>query len=332
MIAAPSFNEASQIWEQPYPSGAAQRITNDLNDYSLASMPENGTQFIAVKRELQATIFIGNASTPDVGMPLGTRSDGIGLSWMPDGRLISQDESSRFWLSSPEGKDRTVAFEGLGKILNGAFAICGNRGLVLLTKGDGDHLNIWSIEVTGKNLRQLTDGEMNLLADCSPDGRSMIYSSKSTQGFEIVKMPIGGDTPQHLLSATFAVGKYSPNGQKIAALVIKGELSMKNAKVLIINSSDGKVEKMFTLPPGDVPNNGAGWFLRWSADGEALTFALQQVATVNLWRQAVAGGNPLQLTHFPDRVIAYAWSRDGKHLAVTRQTSSRDVVLFKNFR
>ena len=332
MTAAPSFNEADQVWQQPYPSGAAQRITNDLNDYVLAGVPENGNEFVAVKRESQATIFVGESSTPDVGTALSTRrSDGIGLAWTPDGRLLSQDESSRFWLSSPDGKDRTVAFEGLGEVLNGGFAICGNGGLVLLTRGNGDHLNIWSIEITGRNLRQITDGEMNAFADCSADGKSMIYSSKWTQGFHIVRIPMRGGPPFNLLSATLATARYSPDGKEIGVFAFEGELSMKNARLLVINSADGHIEKTFRLPPGDPPNNGGGWMLRWTADGQALTYALQQGTAVNLWRQAVLGGQPSQITHFSDHIIAYAWSADGKRLAVTRESSSRDVVLFKNF-
>ncbi len=330
LTAGPSFNEERQIWLQPYPSGVAQRITNDLNDYVLAGVTETGNQFVAVKRESQATIFVGESSAPDVGTPLSTRrSDGIGLAWTPDGRLLSQDKSSRFWLSSADGKDRVVAFEGLGDIQNGAFAVCGTSGLILLTRGEGDHVNIWSIEVTGRNLRQLTDGEMNLLADCSPDHRSMIYSSKSAEGFSIVQTPMPEGTPHNLLYAAGAVARYSPDGKEIGVLAMD---EAKNTKLLIINSADGKVEKTFTLPHEDIPINSGGWILRWSADGKALTYALQRGEAVNLWRQAVVGGNPVQLTHFPDQLIAYAWSMDGKHLAVTRQTSSRDIVLFKNFR
>ncbi|MGB9432633.1 MAG: protein kinase [Candidatus Acidiferrum sp.] len=332
MTAAPSFNEASQVWQQPYPSGAAQRITNDLNDYVLAGVTENGNQFVAVKVESQATIFVGESSTPDVGTPLSTRrSDGIGLAWMPDGRLLSQDTSSRFWLSSPDGKDRTLAFEGLGEVPPGSFAICENGGLVLLTIGSGDRVNIWSVEITGRNVRQLTDGEANAFADCSADGNSMIYSSKSTQGFNVVRIPMRGGSPSNLFSATIAAARYSPDGKEIGVLAFEGELSMKNARLLVINSADGHIGKTFPLPPGDQPNNGAGWTLRWTADGQALTYALGQGTTVNLWRQAVSGGQPSQITHFSDHIISYAWSADGKHLAVTRESSSRDVVLFRNF-
>jgi hypothetical protein len=173
---------------------------------------------------------------------------------------------------------------------------------------------------------------MNMLADSTPNGNSMIYSSKTPQGFRIVRTPLRGGAPVNLFLATVAVGRYSPAGKEVGVLAFEGEISMKNATLLVIDSTDGRVERTFLLPPGDLPSNFGGWLLRWTGDGKALTYALQQGSTVNLWRQAVAGGQPIQLTHFPDELIAYAWSLDGKHLAVTRQTSSRDVVLFRNFR
>jgi len=140
-----------------------------------------------------------------------------------------------------------------------------------------------------------------------------------------------GGSPSNLFSAKTASAKYSPDGKEIGVFAIEGEPSMKNQRLLVINSSDGHIERTFRLPPGDMPINSAGWMLRWTADGQALTYALQRGATVNLWRQAVSGGQPTQITHFPDQVIAYAWSADGKRLAVTRESSSRDVVLFRNF-
>jgi len=40
-----------------------------------------------------------------------------------------------------------------------------------------------------------------------------------------------------------------------------------------------------------------------------------------------------QLTHFTDRTIAdFAWSRDGKHLALVRTTATSDIVLFKGLK
>jgi hypothetical protein len=52
--------------------------------------------------------------------------------------------------------------------------------------------------------------------------------------------------------------------------------------------------------------------------------------------QPLAGGAPVQLTHF-DSVLGsiphYAWSRDGKKLAITRaRYNDSDVVIFSGFK
>ena len=47
-----------------------------------------------------------------------------------------------------------------------------------------------------------------------------------------------------------------------------------------------------------------------------------------MWTVPFAGGEPKQLTRFTDQFIfAFAWSRDGKRLALSRGTVSNDVVL-----
>jgi len=55
-------------------------------------------------------------------------------------------------------------------------------------------------------------------------------------------------------------------------------------------------------------------------------------STQNVYMQLLAGGAETQLTHFdsePAVMQAFAWSRDGKKLAITRaRYNDTDVVLF----
>jgi dipeptidyl aminopeptidase/acylaminoacyl peptidase len=70
---------------------------------------------------------------------------------------------------------------------------------------------------------------------------------------------------------------------------------------------------------------------RWTPDGKAIAYL--DVNFANIWALPVDGGKPYQITHFTDRSIAgYAWSRDGKRLAVVRATTTNDIVLFKGLR
>jgi Tol biopolymer transport system component len=57
---------------------------------------------------------------------------------------------------------------------------------------------------------------------------------------------------------------------------------------------------------------------------------------VNLFYQPLDGGKPTQITHFdsePLGIAAYAFSPDGKQIAITRsRTNDSDLVMFSNFR
>ncbi len=51
------------------------------------------------------------------------------------------------------------------------------------------------------------------------------------------------------------------------------------------------------------------------------------------WAQPLEGGGPKQLTDLKDqRIVNFAWSRDGKQLALSRGVVNSDVVLISGFR
>ena len=69
-------------------------------------------------------------------------------------------------------------------------------------------------------------------------------------------------------------------------------------------------------------------------DSQALAFVGPGVSA-DLWIQPVTGSPPRQLTHFPNeplQIADFAWSADGKRLAVARASQSNDIVMFRGFR
>ena len=96
-------------------------------------------------------------------------------------------------------------------------------------------------------------------------------------------------------------------------------------------SSDGEPPmKTFDLPQffGTI---GPGFFTQeiwWTVDGRALTYIDTKDGVSNIWAQPIDGSAKRQLTNFTsDLIFFYAWSRDGKKLAVARGSKTSDVVL-----
>jgi len=64
-----------------------------------------------------------------------------------------------------------------------------------------------------------------------------------------------------------------------------------------------------------------------------LTYIDSQDGVSNIWSQPLNGGKPVQVTNFKTgRIFNFAWSRDGKQLALARGTLTNDVILISDFR
>ena len=93
--------------------------------------------------------------------------------------------------------------------------------------------------------------------------------------------------------------------------------------------------KTFDLPQffGTI---GPGFFTQeicWTVDGRALTYIDTKDGVSNIWAQPIDGSAKRQLTNFAsDLIFFYAWSRDGKQLAIARGSVTKDVILIRNFK
>jgi Tol biopolymer transport system component len=73
--------------------------------------------------------------------------------------------------------------------------------------------------------------------------------------------------------------------------------------------------------------------MSFSRDGKSIHYAVVRRGASNIWEQPLTGGPPRQITTFTDQQIGlFAWSRDGKRLAVVRGRQSFDIVLMTNFK
>jgi Tol biopolymer transport system component len=70
--------------------------------------------------------------------------------------------------------------------------------------------------------------------------------------------------------------------------------------------------------------------LHYTADGKNLSFVNDENGFSNVWLLPLNGERPRRITNFNDNFIhSFAWSADGKRLAVSRGTLTSDAILFK---
>jgi Tol biopolymer transport system component len=142
----------------------------------------------------------------------------------------------------------------------------------------------------------------------------------------VYKLAIEGGTPTRLVDDNFGANcEISPDA-KLIAYIKKGATDASPNSLAIIPSEGGAPVYSFPLPAGSGGH-------RWAPDGRGIDYDLIRGGVSNIWRQPLPGGAAKKITDFKSgRIFGFSWSRDGKQLAVSRGSTSSDIILISNFR
>jgi serine/threonine protein kinase/Tol biopolymer transport system component len=314
---------SAQVWLLSYPSGDAQRITNDLNGYIGASLTSDSGVLATVQGNRTSNIWIvpngeaGQATQITYGA--ANLAGFAGVAWTPDGRIVYHSTVSgahAIWIMGADGTGQKQLTIGANA---GYPAVCpDNRQIVFVSEG-ADRV-IWKMDVDGSHPKQLAQGGF---PQCTPDSRWVVYQSERS----LWKVPIDGGEPVQLTSRGFAWPAISPDGKWIAAQQFIRIDDPTGARIAIIPIEGGEPIKVFDVSL-EVPGR-----IRWSPDGSAVTYLSRRDGVVNVWSQLFKGGPSRQLTDFKsDDIFFFDWSRDGRQLLLARGTWSRDAILISSFR
>jgi eukaryotic-like serine/threonine-protein kinase len=325
-----------QVWFQPYPSGEALRVSNDLNLYRSLSVTADGKSFVTAQERPSAGVFVGDvpaalrAPTDLILKPITTQqTTGYSLSWMGDGRFLQLDLQAHAYVSAADGTSRVPL---LGKDdLNSAVTACGPGDVAILARYlDDNTLNLWRLNLDSGDLKQISDGRYDDLPSCTPDGKQIVFMRFGQGMARVLKVSSDGGVPTELARGNIHQVSVSPDGQSVLFDKRTGQGAALSLR-LVVETLDGKPLQEISVPQqADV--------FGWAPGGRAVSYLLFDPGgnVRHLYIQPLAGGTPLQLTHFdtePSQILAYAWSRDGKKLALTRaRFADTDVVLFSGFR
>ena len=316
-------NWITQIAFLSYPAGEYRRITNDLNRYSdFISTTADGRSLVAVVTEASNNIWVMPASgTAAQAVQISSgRAEAANVDWTSDGKILSSTADSRgfeFDLRKSDGSGKTtILSEALPAIVPSA---CGDgRYIVFTSVRSGKGVTIWRMDANGGNLKELTAGPNDRSPVCSPDGQWVVYQAS----ISVAKIAIDGGAAATLSTSAMFTGAVSPDGKMIAVSALQGVVPNFHVVWVIVPANGGA--PLYTVN-ADARTNQRG---RFTPDGRSLAYVVDEHGVSNLWTLPLTGGDPKQLTDFKsDRIFDFAWSRDGKQLALSRGQVSSDVVL-----
>ena len=322
----------SQIWSFSYPSGEARRITTDLSDYWSVSLTGDSDALVTVQSSSISNIWvapIGDTSRAVQIKSGGTNGEGNdGLAWSPDGRIVYNSRASgvdEVWIINADGSgpkqltaDATLSLPSR-VTPDGRYIVFGSLR--------NEHLNFWRMDLDGGNQTQLTNGNIGTYhPTVTPDSRWLIYTAETSAGPHLWKVSIDGGGEAVQITDRFTNSpEVSPDGKWIACSYRHDSNS--TWRYAIIPIDGGEPTKVFDLL-------GKKSDFRWSLDGNSLYYLRDTEGGVtNIWSMPLDDKPPKQLTEFKtEQIYNFALSSDRRQLALSRGTTTSDVVLIRDFR
>jgi Tol biopolymer transport system component len=170
-------------------------------------------------------------------------------------------------------------------------------------------------DLDGTQLTKLTDKRGGPIA-LTPDGATALFAA----GYHLWSVPVAGGAAREIFSRSGVLSRpsISPDGRHAA--FASGTKDRRFTIVCDLPDCTNVREQSFSFVP------------RWTPDGREFAYR-DPNEPANIWIQPIDGGPARPLTHFTDHQITnFAWSPDGKRLAVVRATVLSDLVLINGFR
>jgi TolB protein len=341
MTARAGGEQYSQIWMLRVSDGELRRLTNDLESYLRISLTADAQMLITRQQRIVSHLWVlpeGDLRRAKQ-LTFGERAldSYAGLAWTPDGKIVFSsflNNVTDLYSMNSDGSQRVQLIMNAGQD-NTDPSVARDSSSILYTSSRTGEAQIWRMDIDGRNQRQLTFSDENkeraVAGTLSPDGREVYFIRLGVGPSSIWKMPIEGGEAVQVSRLTDATAEnfvaVSPDGKWLAYRHQSNRPEPQGdedrMQIGVIPSDGSGEPKIFDLPLRRP-------MVRWAADSLSFYYSSGEFTSSGLWRQPLDGGPPQKLIDFPDRIFTFAWSPDGKHLAVGRGKQLGDAILVTN--
>jgi Tol biopolymer transport system component len=328
-----------QLWFVSFPTGELRRLTNDLTDYQRCclDLTRDGQTLVDTALTTVSDLYIVPSGRTERARQITSKEFAVGqVSWTPGGSVVLGTRDGKVFTLKPDGSGRTQ----LNDHTNSDPSVCGDGRYIVYSALREQRRGIWRMDADGSNPVRIADEAFAFNPRCSPDGKWVVYLRGPS--FTPIRVTITGTKSPELLvqGSEGGAGPYaaiSPDGKLIMYI---GPPDSPAATTEASESSSASKPNLLKVIPfdGGVPFNRLEWpvsagAFQWAPTGEAVDYVLTKNGISNIWRQKLTAGPAKQITNFESGLIFdFAWSHDGKQLALTRGSESSDVILISNFR
>jgi len=311
-----------QIWFVSYPGGKARKVTNDPNNYMGTSLSRDSSVLLTVQSDWLSNIWVAPDGDSNRAKPITTgKYDGsAGVAWAKGGKIVYGTRDWDIWIMEEDGSNRRLLTPD--EHSNRGPAVSPDGRYIFFDTWRKGISGIWRMGIDGSGAKRITRHELDRWPSCSPDGKWVLYRAYSPPRNAIWKVGADGGTPVQWTAKLSGMPAIAPDGRRVAGYY--RDASTSRVIVNVVPFDGDEREKSFDLPFGNYGR------IRWTPDGQALSYSVRQGRTSNIWIQPLAGGAVRQLTNFTtDQIWDFDWAPDNR-LILARGPINQDLVLISN--
>ena len=302
-------------------TGALDPVTQDLTTFSGVNLTADRQAAVTTRIDQRSGIWVGDGA------------GGAMTEIVPEGSAyagsVALDRVGGLVYSAATTGGTGVFTIGPGQraptpvVDNGADPKITGDGKTIVFHRDGDKPGLYRVNVDGSGLANLVEGSA-LNALILPDDRTVLYLSNHSGIQTLWSVPLSGGPSRELLHRLLysGIGTFERVSRRPPAEVRRSSAVDGRRAALVCDLPDCTNPRDFAVPS----------LALWTPDSRGMAFS-DSTDPKNIWVQPIDGSARHPLTKFTEKtIIDFAWSPDGKHLAITRGTSLADIVLIKGIR
>ncbi|MBK8305365.1 MAG: PD40 domain-containing protein [Chloracidobacterium sp.] len=338
LITGRENNRFFQLWDMDLRSSEIRPITNDLSIYRNLTISADGKTILACQNSIYSHIWTADASDlqnqKQITFGNLNRDGTSGLTWSPEGRIVYTTRITGnidIWSITPGNGARNQLTENAGTKNENPFVTADGKYIYYESTRTGRQ-HIWRAGTDGSDPTQITfaDNETDFFPVVSPDGNTLYYIQRTPKSNIIWRQSLA-DGKREMITQP---GKLSPgrflsissDGRYLLFDDIKDDKKNDDSEIVIVDLLNGGEPRFVIIGTASAP-------VTISADGHFVDYYEHRPESSKFWRQPIdTPGERKLLFELPKiRIESFAWSRDGKTLALARGRSDNDAIVLTGF-
>ena len=343
LVSASEGNRFLHLWKVFYPNLDVQPMTNGLLSYGKISISADGKKVLAIQSNENSNLFVAPAENLNEQKQLtfgNQNSFGqTALNWINNQKIIYSTQTE---------ENPTENLAVIDTADNSKTQISNETEISYrLPTSDGTFIyfnaikngfsNIYQMTIDGRNVRALNEGAdgQRTSPRVTNDGRYVYYSFRSKDASQVRRYDLQLNKEEVFFSnPEFGVSPFmelSPDNKYITFLPMRDRRELKenmdkfNAGIITLATENTGNTKLF-LASIVLPVR------RFSPDSQKINYILAETDGTQIVSQNFDGSDLKPIYTISDgRIFNFAWSKDGKKLAISRGQQLRDAVLLTDF-